>query len=128
MQCWHLCWYCYECIIAKYVFFLILFSLTLKCTNSSDIISIPIKFSSIPKPKNKNVFWTITEYSVGGDYGLENRFDDDLDDNETFMIHPGTLLFNKANLTHFSTNPLKLLNDDLYETIIEIKINRIYLN
>ena len=87
-----------------------------KTNFSSSVIIIPIKFSSIPRPEDKYITWMITEYddeSVGEDAGEEvyNESNED----ETYIIHPGTLI------SHFSTQPLKLLKNDVYEARIELK-------
>ena len=84
-------------------------------TNSSDIINIPVKFASIPRPENKHIIWTIEEFNTNEDDESENNFIHEIGENETFIIHPGTLI------SRFSTHPLRRLKDDLYEAIIEIR-------
>ena len=84
-------------------------------TNSSEIINIPVKFSSIPQPENKHIIWTIEESYANEANKSENDLVHELGDNETFIIHPGTLI------SRYSTHPLRHLNDDLYEASIDIR-------
>ena len=84
-------------------------------TNSSEIINIPVKFSSIPQPENKHIIWTIEESYANEANKSENGLVHELGDNETFIIHPGTLI------SRYSTHPLRHLNDDLYEASIDIR-------
>ena len=84
-------------------------------TNSSDVINIPVKFSSIPQPENKHIIWTIEESYVYETNKSENDLVHELGENETFIIHPGTLI------SRYSTHPLRHLKDDLYEASIDIR-------
>ena len=84
-------------------------------TNSSEIINIPVKFSSIPQPENKHIIWTIEEFNVNEGNKSENDLVPELGENETFIIHPGTLI------SRYSTHPLRHLKDDLYEASIYIR-------
>ena len=66
--------------------------------SSSSVITIPIKFSSIPKPEDKYITWMITEYNDSSDEEEDNNKSNE---DETYIIHPGTLI------SRFSTQPLK---------------------
>ena len=83
-------------------------------TNSSDIINIPVKFSSIPQPENKHIIWTIEEFNVSE--GNKSANVHELGENETFIIHPGTLI------SRYSTHPLRHFKDNLYDLQLCIKI------
>ena len=75
-------------------------------------IQILVKFSSIPKPENKDVSWTITEFQTVNSF---NNKSDELEKDETYIVHPGTAT------SHFVTYPVKSLNNEVYETRIEMK-------
>ena len=92
---------------------------------TSSTISIPIKFSAIPKPVNKHITWSIiTGYQneFGDDYiderneeSFDERSEDSSEDDEkvSYIIHPGT------SIASCVTDPLMSLPNDVYEATIE---------
>ena len=79
-------------------------------TNVSTTIIMPLKFSSNPKPENKHVTWTITEYNSDP---MEGSGFEESDGYDTYIIHPAT------SISRYTTHPLRFIKDDIYEATIE---------
>ena len=74
---------------------------------------IPLRFMAIPKPKARDISWTITNMEMV-DYIGNDTLSPTINNN-TFTIHPENA--NDAVITH----PLKTLGNDVYEAAVEIR-------